>query len=252
MAVFDLETSGVSTANDLIVTAYFGFLTADGTVAREQEWIVNPGIDIPTGASDVHGWTTERLAETPGIRQDLDAVTLEIASLIHALCGPQNPNPLPLGGHNISFDLSMLNAHLRRQSVAPLPFGENGIKVLDSLVLDKHFNRFLKGKGQRKLTPTAARYGILLTEEQAHDASFDAIASGRIIQAVLARYAPQVATTPTQSVAQLHNSQRGWYATQQADLQKWLRKGTDPTAVLETSWPTHDTTPTPAPEGVTA
>lgn len=230
-AVFDLETSGVLVHSDLIVTAYVGVLSDDGTIQREKEWIVDPGIEIPTGASDVHGFTNAVLDADPRTRKDFEAVILEIAGLIWQLCGNTG---LPLSGHNISFDLSMLNAHLGRQHVQPLPFGLNAILVADSLVLDKHFNRFVKGAGQRKLIPTAARYGITLTDEQAHAASFDAVASGRIVQKIIERHAKN---TP---IATLHEQQKKWRAEQQTDLQAWLRKGTDPEAICETGWPTYE------------
>lgn len=236
LGVFDLETTGVDAHNDLIVTAYVGALDSNGELTREHEWTVNPGIPVPEGAAAVHGWTTERLAATPGVRTDLDAVAMEIAGTIWQLCGGSSPRRLPLAGHNISFDLTMLSAHLARQDTAMFPFGAGGgVRVLDSLVLDKQYSKYVKGAGQRKLTPTAARYGVHLTEEQAHDASFDAIAAGRICQAIIAKRIPD--PTP-EAIGNLHGQQVVWRAAQQRSLQQWLNtKGNEPNAICEPGWP---------------
>lgn len=242
LAVFDLETTGVNPLVDRIVTAYFALLNERGEVEREQEWIVDPGVPIPEQASDVHGWTNERLNAWPQTRRDLDAVALEIGHLIYAITGDGR---IPLAGHNLAYDCTMLDAHLVRAGRSPLPYGPRrggtGINVLDSLVLDKHFNRYLKGSGQRKLTPTAARYGIELTEEQAHAANFDAIASGRITQAIIRKHLPYLAGSPDMptSLSALHAQHVAWRAEQQIDLQKWLRDNTDPDAFCEPEWPTH-------------
>lgn len=242
LAVFDLETTGVDAHNDRIVTAFVGLLGPDGTLERQQEWIVNPGVPVPAGAAEVHGWTDERLATDPRVRQSLDEVVGEIAHLIWSVCKPREGQPvLPLAGHNLGYDLTMLNAHLGRMGIAPLPFGDGGIYVLDSLVLDKHFAKFVRGTGQRKLTPTAARYGVILTEDQAHDASFDAMAAGRIVQGILGKHVRNVLSEPASAIAGLHRQQKGWYLEQQLSLEKWLRKENklEPGESLDTDWPTH-------------
>lgn len=244
-AVFDLETTGISAHDDLIVTAFFGLLDREGNIVREQEWIVDPNptrdpkIEEALAASGaIHGWTRARLDADPRTRHDLAAVVMEIASLIWATCGG---TVVPLAGHNLSYDLTMLSAHLERQGIAPFPFGVAGIKCLDSYVLDKHYDKWLKGSGQRKLTPTAARYGVELTEDQAHDASFDAMAAGRICQGILRKNAPYVVDTPLKTLSNLHYKQVEWRAEQQTSLQSYLRtKGGEPTAICETGWPTYN------------
>lgn len=244
LAVFDLETTGVDTKNDRIVTAYVGLLDKDGTVTRSREWIVD-GDHYSEGAAAVHGWTKEKLAAIPNARRGPNAaeeVALEIAHLLHALASPiAAARPVPIAGHNVSYDLTMLAAHLGRSYTPMFPLGgADGSLVLDSIVLDKHFSKYVKGSGQRKLVPTAARYGIHLTEEQAHDASFDAIAAGRICQGIIARHA-QSATT-REGLVKLHDAQAVWRREQQASLEKWLRApkpkgGGEPDAVCERGWP---------------
>jgi DNA polymerase-3 subunit epsilon len=56
MVSFDLETTGVDVEADRIVTASIVRVTAgERSVA---EWLVDPGIEIPQEATDVHGITT--------------------------------------------------------------------------------------------------------------------------------------------------------------------------------------------------
>lgn len=237
---FDLETTGVDVKTDLIVTAFVGQLDENGTLIREMNWTVNPGIPVPEGAAAVHGWTTERLETTPGVRQDLDAVVMEIAALIWALCGNPTGPRLPLSGHNLAYDLTLLKHSLERQGVKMFPLGPAGVRVLDSIVLDKHYNKFVRGTGQRKLIPTAARYGIRLSEEDAHNASFDALAAGRICQAIIAKHRPDAAVMLDETINTLHTAQIAWRAADQASLQTWLRtKGGEPDAICEPGWPVH-------------
>lgn len=234
IAVFDLETTGTDPRSDRIVTAFFGILDAKGTLLESHEWIVDPGVPIPQGASDVHGFTKAALDADHRTRHDPQQVTVEIARTIWRNCG-DGPR-LPLAGHNIAYDLTMLDSHLFRDGRVPLPYGPGRIRVLDSLVLDKHYDRYVKGTGQRKLTPTAQRYGIDFTAEQAHDASFDAVASGRICQAILALHANPRGTL---SFDTLHLLQRRWRAEQQKDLEAWLRANRDPQAICEPGWPSY-------------
>ena len=60
VGVFDLETTGIDVEADRIVTAHVGLLDASGTVLRARDWVADPGIEIPAGATAVHGITTAR------------------------------------------------------------------------------------------------------------------------------------------------------------------------------------------------
>jgi DNA polymerase-3 subunit epsilon len=59
LAAFDIETTGVNPESDRIVTAAVSLL-GGGQPAEHLSWLVDPGIEIPAGASSVHGITTER------------------------------------------------------------------------------------------------------------------------------------------------------------------------------------------------
>ena len=60
LGVFDLETTGVDVDTSRIVSAHVGVLDAAGEVIERLDWLVNPGVVIPDGATAVHGITTQR------------------------------------------------------------------------------------------------------------------------------------------------------------------------------------------------
>ena len=117
-------------------------------------------------------------------------------------------------------------------------------------MIDKAVDRYRKGK--RTLVAAAERYGVDL--DDAHDAAADAIAAGRVAQAI-ARAFPDEVDVP---FADLHGRQQIWYAEQAASFQQYIRevKG-DETYVAESAWPLRplddpmmfeDTMPLPVPK----
>lgn len=52
MCAFDLETTGIETETDRIVTATV--VRVVGATTAVRNWIVNPGTPIPPGATDHH------------------------------------------------------------------------------------------------------------------------------------------------------------------------------------------------------
>jgi DNA polymerase-3 subunit epsilon len=230
MVVFDLETSGTDVYNDRIVTAYLGILEDNGTVSQEMNWIINPGIDIPTGASDVHGYTTERIQREG--RADVADALDQILWVIENEC-LLAVDPLPLAGYNLSYDLTLLESERARHLPGHPPFDFDRITVLDGPVLDKQLDKYRKGS--RKLVDTAARYGVPITAEEAHEARADAVASSRIIQRLL--HKPAVAGL---SHRELHELQVGWKAEQAAGLQSYFRTKANPRqpdAIVDPGWP---------------
>ena len=66
--MFDLETTGVDVTTDRIVTAHVGLLGPDGVALRSQSWLADPGVEIPEGATAVHGITTAHARAHPAAR----------------------------------------------------------------------------------------------------------------------------------------------------------------------------------------
>lgn len=182
---FDTETDGPEPAEARIITAATVSLETAGTYPREI--MLKPERDIPQDAINVHGITTERAREEGMDRREGVLLT---ARALAELTGPERP----LVGHNVAYDLTLLDREMRRTGVGRLEVdrpaggtvlvlidGETAgvFPVLDSLVIDKAVDRYRPGK--RKLDVTAAHYGVPMAEGAAHGATADVFASLRIL-----------------------------------------------------------------------
>jgi DNA polymerase III epsilon subunit-like protein/8-oxo-dGTP pyrophosphatase MutT (NUDIX family) len=220
LGVFDLETTGVDVDTSRIVSACIAVLDEDGGVVSRWNWLADPGIDIPEGASAVHGITTERA------QQDGRQATLVIAEIVQTL-RVLFDSGIPVTVYNAPYDLSLLDRECRRHGLSPLV--EPG-PVIDPLVIDKAVDRYRKGK--RTLEVTATVYEVPL--DDAHDAGADAIAAGRVALALLRRYPDELDI----SLEDLHGRQEVWHAEQAASFQEYLRsKRGDDSYVADPSWP---------------
>lgn len=216
LVVFDLETTGVDPAEARIVTAYVGVLDASGAVIEERSWIIDPGIDIPEGSVAIHGVTTERAraegAAAPGAVCEIRDVLAGYLAQGLAVCA-----------FNAAYDVSLLDAECRRHGHDPLEVKP----VIDPMILDRRFDRFRRGK--RTLTVATETYGVELLE--AHDASADAIAAGRVAQAMAAKF-PELRIDPIS----LHELTATWADEQAADFEAFRRR-TDPDFSADRGWP---------------
>ena len=219
LAVFDLETTGIDVDTCRIVTAHVGVLGASGEVLERREWIVDPGVEIPTAASLIHGVTTER-ARLEG--QSAPTAVAEIVAALTDVAG----RGLPIVAYNASYDLSLLEREAVRYGITPLP-GPG--PVIDPLVIDKAVDRYRRGK--RTLTAAAEHYGVALPN--AHDAGADAVAAGRVAQAIARAY-PELAAI---AVAELHARQVGWCREQAESYQTWRRANGEPEFTTSGAWP---------------
>ncbi|CAN5350913.1 hypothetical protein BH11ACT4_BH11ACT4_18950 [soil metagenome] len=239
LAVFDLETTGVDVETARIVSACVAVLAADGSVIARWDWLADPGIEIPDGAAAVHGITTER-ARAEG--RPAHVVVAEITQSLRVLFALG----IPLVVYNAPYDLTLLDRERRRHQLDAL---DAFSPVIDPLVIDKAVDRYRKGK--RTLTATAELYHVAL--DDAHDAGSDAIAAGRVAQALGAAYPDELDIT----LPDLHGRQEVWYAEQAASFQDYIRsvKG-DEGYIADSAWPMRpaeapssllDTQPIPAP-----
>ncbi len=97
-------------------------------------------------------------------------------------------------------------------------------------MLDKAVDRYRKGK--RTLEAAAERYGVAL--DDAHDAGADAIAAGRVAQALARAYPAELGV----EAPRLHRRQTVWYAEQAARFQDYIRRAKgDQDYVASTAWP---------------
>lgn len=219
LGVFDLETTGIDVETSRIVSAHVGVIDIDGDPVETRSWLADPGIAIPEQASAVHGISTER-ARTEG--RPAAEVIAEIIIELKLLAA----RGIPITIFNAPYDLTVLNREAVRYGISPLP---TPLSIVDPLVLDKAMDRWRKGK--RTLEAAALVYGVIL--DDAHDAAADAVAAGRVAQAIARRYGAFL-----EADAQgLHRMQVAWCAEQSASFQDYIRRTKDPDFTKSHLWP---------------
>ncbi|MEZ3160140.1 3'-5' exonuclease [Microbacterium sp. BWT-B31] len=221
LGVFDLETTGVDVEHDRIVTAHVGVLDAGGMVMHARDWIADPGVEIPEGAAAIHGITTERARR---IGRPAHEVVDEVVEALRGLLDAG----IPVAAYNASYDFSLLKHEALRHGIRPLV---DPAPVIDPLVVDKRLDRYRRGK--RTLSVVAEHYAVRL--DSAHEASADAVAAGRVAQALAHKYARMLPPT----AAELHTQQIAWARDQAQSLTEYfVRIGRiEPDERLDGSWP---------------
>jgi len=219
LGVFDLETTGVDVESSRIVTAHVGVIDASGNAVESTAWIADPGVDIPAGAAAVHGITTD-VARATG-RPAVEVVGEIVAALKELI-----ERGIPITIYNAPYDLTLLNREAVRYGIEPI---ESPFPIIDPLVIDKFVDKYRKGK--RTLTAAAEYYGVVLSD--AHDAGADAVAAGRVAQALATKYPAQLAI----ELDALHAAQASWCAEQAASFQDYMRRTKDPAFTTSGAWP---------------
>ncbi|MDF2915871.1 MAG: exo [Microbacterium sp.] len=182
IGVFDTETDGVDLEDTRIITAFIGVMdTATGAVIERHEWVLQPERPIPTVASDIHGYTTER-AEREGVGRRLGL--LQIAEQLMRL-GLNTP----IVAMNAIYDFTILDRELGRVGLddefgSPIELCERDETgaviwplVFDPMVFDRAIDKYRKGK--RTLVDLCKVYGVPV-EANAHDAEADCRMAGRV------------------------------------------------------------------------
>jgi DNA polymerase-3 subunit epsilon len=219
LGVFDLETTGIDTSTARIVSAHVGVIGPDGEVLEQRDWLADPGIEIPEQASAVHGITTERA------RAEGRPAAEVVAEIIAALTDLFNRG-IAVTVYNASYDLSLLAHEARRYGLEPL---DSPAPIIDPLVLDKAVDRYRKGK--RTLEHAAAHYAVSLID--AHTAGADAVAAGRVAQALARAFPAELSL----EAAELHAKQVTWAAEHAASFQEYMRRTHNPNFTDEGRWP---------------
>lgn len=226
---FDTETTGVDVLGDRIVTA--AVVRRAGTEQAVSTWLLDPGIDIPAEAAAIHGITTEH-ARAFG-RPAAPALDEIARTLAAALLRDE-----PVVAFNASFDLTLLDAELRRHTLPTLAerIGRPVRVVVDPLVLDRHADRYRRGK--RKLGDLCVHYGVT-TDAALHTADVDVAATLDVLRAMAGRY-PELADVPLE---RLHDVQVGAHRRWATSFNAWrVEQGLDgPGAELD--WPVREPDP---------
>lgn len=219
---FDLETTGVDSHVDVPVSFALVSAVGGGVVTRDAG-LVDPGRPIPPAATRVHGITTER-ARSEGRPLSL-AVALLSAALVDA-----SERGVPVVGMKLDYDLTILDVQCRALDGRGLAERGFNAPVLDALVLDRHFDRYRKGR--RSLTDLCAHYGVPIAN--AHDAAADAEATIGVLLAMCGRFPELCEADPHV----LHRSQVAWHREWVESFDEWRRgKGMPPLDRREFDWP---------------
>lgn len=220
LLLFDLETDAKDPDDArLIEAAAVHVVPTMGRV--ERSWLAVPERPIPAEATGVHGITTERAAAEGKPRHEVLRQIVTQLLLWDDEC--------PLIGHNINYDLTVLDRELDRVRGTRL---ELRGPVVDTFLLDKCLDQWRPGS--RQLTDTARHYRINL--DKAHSACADAVAAGQIawrMSTIKAwprgRYGPAPieresrALIATGDAWALHEAQKRWFAVKQRELAEYFR-----------------------------
>lgn len=224
---FDLETTGVDVYDDntRIVTAAFVLKTPEGVKSNELE--MNPGIPIPTEASDVHGITTEK---AQGFMPYLDGLNRMKQFLDWTFY-----EGIPVVAYNGSYDATLTRVEFERHGI---PLNWEDMILLDPIIMDRFLDPFRKGG--RKLGRVAELYGYDLTN--AHNATADVEATLHVLRGILPKFVKKVEEKfgkKPETWRDLMEIQKVLYRNQMDDLERYFRKS-DPTKTINKSWPFAD------------
>jgi DNA polymerase-3 subunit epsilon len=225
MLGFDIESTGVSAEDDRIVSASLvNVIPGQGRLAETV--YINPGVPIPQGAVDIHGITNE------WIQQNGEAPATGVETVTLVLAAVLRDHDQPIVGHNVVYDLTMLDRECRRHGVVPLCDRVDVWPVIDTLVLDKAVDRFRKGTGMRKLEAIAQLYNVPRIG-QAHTSEADAYTALAVAYRIGTMYRPVGELT----LEQLHAWQKELKVGQDKSLASWLKGQKRPHEDCTGEWP---------------
>lgn len=161
---FDLETTGINIAKDRVVEISILKVFPNGN-EESRTWLVNPEIEIPKEASDIHGITNEKVVSEPTFKE----LAHNISELIKGC---------DLAGFNSNrFDIPLLAEEMLR---AGIDFDMKGRVAVDVQVI-------YHKKEQRTLS-AAYQFYCDKNLENAHSAEADTKATYEILKAQLDKY----------------------------------------------------------------
>lgn len=234
---FDTETTGVDVFSDDVRVVTCAMIMSQGPddPGNDIEWMLDPGIEIPTGASDIHGITTEvaqrdGMEYTEGLQKIADAMTYTIS------------NNIPLTAYNGSFDATLLRVEFLRTGIDFDDNLWNDLVMLDPMVMDKFLDPWRKG-GQ-KLGTVATLYGYDLSN--AHNATADVEATIHIARNIFPLFISKVEQefgSEVESFEDLMAIQKVLYRKSKTDLEKYFRSPRSDKPddiIINKSWPFQD------------
>ena len=212
LLAFDLETTGPDPRTAHVVTS--ALVAIDGASKQEYNWLADPGIEIPEGATAVHGITTEYARENG--RPHAEVIAETVAGIRK---GWSEGRALVV--FNAAFDLTIL----RRWD----PGFEILGPVLDPFVVDRAIDPYRKGK--RTLGALCEHHGVQL--DAAHEAAADALAAARLAWKLLGSQ-NDLAGADWRAV---NSQQAQWHEARQRDFAAYLERSGKDSSDVNTAWP---------------
>lgn len=258
LAALDFESSDKDCETARIVSC--ALILIGGDLRRDtRTWLISPGVPMHPEAIETHHITDEYAAAN-GIEPEKGVTEIMTALSETVAAG------IPIVGHNIGkYDLNLLDREGRRHLGAGLtdaiPDAESRMRVIDTLVLDKHAapyrKRVSEKQGPYQMKTSAQTYRLEWDDDAAHGAEYDALMSARVAWHIgnIAHlpHSPRpdwVQAARTQrfdslaglTVGELHAKQIKWAEADAASYQQWLRtkapaEKRDPEAVIDGRWP---------------
>lgn len=240
----DFESTGVDPLTARIVTACVAY-RSESDSGWTKQWLADAGgEEIPAGATEIHGITTER-ARAEG------QPVIDVAEAVREHLQAAWADGLPVVAMNAVYDLTLLNAELVRAGHRELSIDG---PVLDPLVIDRHIDRYRRGK--RTLTALCEHYGVPLTAAApgegatlaagAHDATADVLGALRVLWRIGKTY-PDLAAMPLEQLHEVHVAAHESWAI---NFEDYLRAhGKDER--IDRDWPIRRP-PIPATQGASA
>ena len=178
---FDLETTGVDVAQSRIVEIGCVKLDLEGN-RTEKVMLINPTIDIPKEASDVHGITNEKVADAPKF--------IQISKALYAFF-----YGCDLAGYNSDiFDIPLLSQEFSRCNIV---FGDWEMNTIDVLQVERTMRPNTLSEVYKRRTGKEL--------EDAHSAIADVNAT---IEILLNQYDGEKEITPTEIEAFYRKNKR--------------------------------------------
>lgn len=202
IVMFDTETTGLKDDDRVIELGAVRF--EDGEAVDQWGTLLYPGREIPEEASAIHGITTFDVSTAPPF----------VGSLPQLLRLCRNAWP---AAYNADFDKRFLFRELgllsQELDLSAFPMFDPSVRWIDPLI----WLRFLDGLwGKNKLAVACERHGVKL--ENAHRATDDAIAAGKLL------YGPVKERLPPWTITELLRLQTMHGEKQEEERRAWFAK----------------------------
>jgi DNA polymerase-3 subunit epsilon len=219
----DCESTGVDPFSARIVELAAVEVHPNGTTSNPWRTVIDPGVEIPAEAADIHGITTER-AKAEGVEPAVALKTLADRIWDHV---DRHDGQAAMTMFNGRYDWPLILTEADRHG-AHIPCFAG---ILDPYLIDRMVDRWRKGK--RKLTLVADHYKVDLGDA-AHGALADATAAGQVMWQIVERHPAELVD---RGLASLWLWQVKGHEDDRTQFQDWMRRNVDKKFLAIPGWP---------------